>query len=279
MSNSIFRDLGNLKIKYVDNNYIFVPAILLLFIEIVLLYSLDIRFAILGGLPLLLLTILAIQFHLYRKTEGDLEEERRQIQALISIHQMIKVRAPLPPLTGWSASPELACAIIDCIGIVEPSFILEAGSGVSTLTSSYYLERMGNGKLKSLDHDKNYAAKTQRLLMRHGLTSYGSVAYAPLKEYDIDGKNWWWYDLGTLQSDEIIDILIIDGPPVKTQPNARYPALPLLRQYLSEKAVVILDDAGRESESELLRIWLNDYPEFELELKNTQKQIAILHRT
>ena len=74
-------------------------------------------------------------------------------------------------------------------------------------------------------------------------------------------------------------MLVVDGPPEKTQSHARYPALPLFYEYLSDEAVVILDDAGRKEESEIVEMWLKDYPEFVHEFIHTEKGISILRRT
>jgi hypothetical protein len=63
-----------------------------------------------------------------------------------------------------------------------------------------------------------------------------------------------------------LDLVIVDGPTAYEPGKAksREPALPLNRPFLSERAVVILDDVNRKGESEILDRWLQDYPEFSL---------------
>ncbi len=48
-----------------------------------------------------------------------------------------------------------------------------------------------------------------------------------------------------------IDLLVIDGPPSSTNPDARFPALEHLVPLLSPKATVILDDVYRDEERKL----------------------------
>ena len=57
-------------------------------------------------------------------------------------------------------------------------------------------------------------------------------------------------NIDRLTTKDTIDLLIIDGPPVKTNQLARYPALPLLFSKLSKECIIILDDAARPSEQQ-----------------------------
>jgi len=278
MIRKIIEDINQLKVKYDDNYYIFVPLILVLALGSVLYYYIGIEIALFVVTALTLFFILSFQFHLYRKTEEDLEEERRQQQAITAIHELIDIRLPLPPMTGRAAQPELASTIMEYIFMLQPKFILEAGSGASTVITCYCLEKLNEGRILSLDHDETYRKKTQELLQRHGLEPFGEVIYAPLRDYDLNGKSWQWYDLQKFGGSRTIDLLVVDGPPVKTQSMARYPALPLLHEHLSDQAVVILDDAARRSEWQCVERWLEEFPEFVLEYRHNRKGIAVLSR-
>jgi predicted O-methyltransferase YrrM len=219
-----------------------------------------------------------MMFHIYRNTEAHLEDERRQNQALISLHKFIDLRLPLQSLAGWSAHPELAITIVEYIRMLNPEYIVEAGSGVSSIISCYCLEQNERGHLLALDHHQEYHKKTEEQLERHGLSEWGDVEYAPLQDYNLENKSWQWYDLKGFNGDRKVDMLIIDGPPLETQGHARYPALPLLYDQLAEKAVIILDDAARTSESEIVDLWLKKYPEFSFDYVRSRKGIAILSR-
>ncbi len=54
-----------------------------------------------------------------------------------------------------------------------------------------------------------------------------------------------------------IDLLVVDGPPAYAAGHglARYPALPVLCDLLAPRATVILGDAERPGEQEVLRRW------------------------
>jgi hypothetical protein len=55
-----------------------------------------------------------------------------------------------------------------------------------------------------------------------------------------------------------IPMLVVDGPPRATGAAARYPAFPLLQSVLAQKATIVLDDADRPDEEEIVSRWLAD---------------------
>ncbi len=161
----------------------------------------------------------------------------------------------------------------------SPRLVVEASSGVSTMLIAYCLERTG-GKVVSLDHLQQYSDATNENLSRHNLTDTAKAIHAPLKEYEIRRRKYMWYDLAALEAlDQPIDVLVIDGPPKDTQKNARYPALPLLASRLAPNSVVLLDDASRPDEQEILRDWVAEFPDFRLEMLPHLKGTAVLRRT
>ncbi|MEP1150175.1 MAG: class I SAM-dependent methyltransferase [Balneola sp.] len=270
---------SELKVKHVDNKFIFYPVILTILASILCYHFLRPEAALLVIISLSLLIVLATILHVYRSLSSELEEERRHNQSLISIYHFLDIRSPLPSMVRWAAFPKFCETIIEFSQLLKPKVIVEAGSGVSTIISGYCLEKYSSaGQVLSLDHDQQFGSKTQHELLKHGLKEYGKVQHAPLVKHSIDGQDWMWYDLSNFDKSVKIDILSIDGPPVKTQPLSRYPALPLLYNYLSEKAVILLDDAARDSEQKVIAMWLEKYPEFSLRYEPSKKGIAILTR-
>ena len=87
-------DLNSLNLKYKDNNFIFIPSILLLLTGFTMYYFLGFEAAIIVILPLITFILLALLFHIYRSIERDLEEERTQVQAIHSIYSFITPRYP-----------------------------------------------------------------------------------------------------------------------------------------------------------------------------------------
>jgi hypothetical protein len=70
----------------------------------------------------------------------------------------------------------------------------------------------------------------------------------------------------------------VDGPPATTGERARYPALPLLSGSLSPVATAVLDDLVVPDMQEVLRLWLDAYPDFRSEILPLEKQAAVLRR-
>lgn len=274
-------DLNSLNLKYKDNNFIFIPSILLLLIGFTIYYFLGFEAAIIVILPLITFILLALLFHIYRSIERDLEEERTQVQAIHSIYSFITPRYPLPSMSRWTACPDLAKTILRECMMNKPSLVVELGSGISTLITAYALEQHGEvgAQVISLDHNKEYTQKTKNLLKTHKLESNAQVIYSPLEPRQIDDKIYNWYSLEGLTTKMNIDLLIVDGPPVKTNQLARYPALPSLLSRLSKDCVIILDDAARQSEQQTVSLWMHEFPGFKHEYIGNKKGLSILRRT
>ena len=222
--------------------------------------------------------VVSVQMHLYRERQRDDDLRMQHLQALQFLYSRIPFRAPLPPLTGWSASPRLANTLYTLIHEVQPRTVVEFGSGASTLVMAYALEQVGQGRILSLDHDAAYGAKTNATLAKHGLTAFAEVHHAPLTAVDLPDGTWQWYDPATFDGADEVDLVVIDGPPVKTQRLARYPALPLLADRLSDRAVLVLDDAARDDEQQIVDRWCAAFPGFVREFTDEAKGIAVLRR-
>ena len=281
MISRIKDDLSSLNIKYKDNNFIFTPSILLLLIGFTVYYFLGFEAAIIVILPLITFIILALLFHIYRSIERDLEEERTQVQAIHSIYSFITPRFPLPSMSRWTAYPDLAKIIVRECMMNKPSLVVELGSGISTLITAYVLEQHGEvgAQVISLDHNEEYTQKTKNLIKSNKLESNAQVIYSPLEPRQIGDKIYNWYSLEGLTTKINIDLLIVDGPPVKTNQLARYPALPSLISRLSKDCVIILDDAARQSEQQTVSQWMHEFPGFKHEYIGNKKGLSILRRT
>lgn len=200
------------------------------------------------------LAIVAVILHVRRSIEARLEDNRRSSQAYQSLLKLLPLRMPLPPMTGWSASPELAAVLYTIVRTERPKTVVELGSGVSTIVVAYALEMNGEGRVRSLDHDSDYGSATAQTLRRHGLAN-AEVLHAPLTEVSVGNNMHRWYDLREVVLPDAIDLLIVDGPPRETASRARYPALPLLKDRLSPSATIVLDDAGRPDETAIVEAW------------------------
>ena len=228
---------------------------------------------------LVLFYITVTQFHIYRLQRQEQEYQLYKYQCIADIHKVLPLTAPLPPMTGWAATPELASTVLKTVQKYKPNQIVELGSGVTTLISGYSLNEFHpSGRVISLDHDSVFAEKTRQEIALHGLEDKIDLRIAPLETHTISGKEWTWYSADQLHFDEPIDLLLVDGPPFKTQKNARYPALPLLFKHLSDRAVIIIHDTDRKSESESIQQWIDEFDDLQMERLDTEKGITLLRK-
>lgn len=246
----------------------------------------EIRFIV--GIGYLGVLILIIQLEIYRRTQihlmtiaEDRKSEYHQIESLFSVFSSLNNKAPLPTMREWAISPDFAKLVMSSIYKYQPQTIVELGSGVSTIISSYCLQAINNGTVISIDHDAKYAEVTKNNLLIHGLQDIARVKHIPLKSIILDNQTFNWYDpekLYDISELQKIDLLIVDGPPVSFNDLARYPALPILHQFLSDNAIILVDDANRIGEQKIVDLWLNQYDDLEFKLVAAEKGAIILQK-
>ena len=212
--------------------------------------------------------------------KNEIYKQFQQIESLFSVFSLLRINRPLPPMGGWAISPDFGKIIVDLVLEKKPKIILEASSGVSTLIASYCLKQLGEGTVISLEEENKYAEVSNKALIKHGLKDIATVIHAPLEEIEIEGKKWTWYALTKIKGIKPIDMLIIDGPAQygRVDKMIRYPALPLLFDSLSDDAIIILDDADRKDEKDIVELWLKQFNCFEVERIDTEKGTVILHK-
>lgn len=213
-----------------------------------------------------------------RDLHAALFHHYQQVEALLGLYRNLDPIRALPPLRGWAASPDLLLALSEVVSQRGRTRILECGSGASTLVLAYSLRAQGSGHAVALEHDPEYQAQTTELLRSHGLEDWAEVRHAPLRPVDIDGEEWLWYDLASVP-DTPFDMVFVDGPPGTTQNRARFPALPILESRLCDDVIVVLDDAARPDERQVVRDWTQEFPGFRRTMLRHEKGTCILERT
>jgi hypothetical protein len=197
---------------------------------------------------------------LFVRQVTDSRRQFAQMEALQGVLHTLDPVLPLPATRGWAASPDLLREIVLQV-LTEPTeLVVEASSGTSSLVLGYCMKRLGKGRVVSLEHDPEYAARTRKAVRDHGLEAHVTVLDAPLVEHTMDGQRQLWYDLSALVLPGPVDLLVVDGPPDTVQPLARYPALPLLRHHLASGARVLLDDGDRQDERAMAKRWAGSCP-------------------
>jgi hypothetical protein len=175
----------------------------------------------------------------------------------------------------WSAAPDFLERIVDHVLKEKPATIVECGCGVTTLMLARCCEFNGIGEVFSLENGAEFAAKTRSEIARYELKSVATIIDAPLKEVMVDGRAYQWYGLDGLAARNI-DMLVIDGPSGFIQRHSRYPALPLLFDRLADGCMIYLDDAARQDEREVVKMWQAQFPAIEHEYVNLERGCSIL---
>lgn len=215
------------------------------------------------------------------RIQTDGEETRRevaalfgQLQALQSLDRLLKLEHGLPPLRGWAGSPDMLLLVAQRVMRSRPTVVLECSSGASTIVAARCCQLNGMGHVYSLEHDEAYAQKTRDHLAGHGLSEWASVLHAPL-EVGADGTHW--YRDSALPAEAIgAELVVVDGPPAGGDSEARFPALPRLRARLAPRFAVVLDDADRPGEREVVARWLKLDPTLQAEWLPCEKGLAVV---
>jgi predicted O-methyltransferase YrrM len=200
-----------------------------------------------------------------------------QVEDLLALYRAVDPAEPLPRMRDFAAGPELLRFLYEEVARRGGAQVLECGSGTTTVVLAYVSRSVGAGHVTALEHDPHYAAQTRRELESRGLTAWARVVDAPLTDVDLDGEVWRWYEPKAIPHAEI-EVLLVDGPPGATGPQARYPALPILADRLAKQAVVVLDDADRPDERAIASRWAAEFGEFEQEHLQHDRGTTVLRR-
>jgi predicted O-methyltransferase YrrM len=126
--------------------------------------------------------------------------------------------------------------------------ILECGSGASTLLLGALTLHRGV-QIWTLENDPEWHALLSRELARQGLTNV-HLCLVPLRAFG----DFSWYGVAAADLPPEFSLVVCDGPP-GTTPGGRYGLLPLLRDRLPVGATILLDDAARPEEQQVLARW------------------------
>ena len=169
-----------------------------------------------------------------------------------------------PDVGGWSATvPVLRTLVEEILSAPDGDFCsLDIGSGTSTFWEALAFRERGTGRCYAVEHDGKYAARLQEFLKAHDLESWVEIVTAPLVEwhprfeYSISSNLIpnRWYDLSSLHVDNI-GLVFVDGPPGGNGVYSRLPAFESIHPYLSNGALIVMDDTIRVEEREIVTLW------------------------
>lgn len=209
-----------------------------------------------------------------RRTRRETEHLFAQLQALLALERTLALPGPLPALRGWAGSPDFLWRLTEEVRALRPEVVLECSSGASTLVTARCLQMLGHGHVFSLEHDPHFARLSREALARQGLSDWATVIDAPLIAQEGGGR---WYGLGNLpDAARNARLLVVDGPPADSGPQARSPALSMLRDRLSPGCVILLDDADRADERKAVEEWQRNEPALIVQYLPMEKGLARL---
>lgn len=217
-----------------------------------------------GSLPQVLATLGELRQHLPAEQRMKRNFERALAESAMETVQSVEALMQLrgaydfsfgPLLGGWAMDPVSLHGVLKVVRSKAQPSVVELGSGTSTIWLAKALAKMGGGRLVSVEHQLAFAEDVRALLVTEQLGDWATVFHAPLQHVKIGGREFNWYSIKDVELPEIIDVLLVDGPPGAVGDKARYPALPLLKARLASGSVVILDDTHRKDEAETLASW------------------------
>jgi predicted O-methyltransferase YrrM len=126
--------------------------------------------------------------------------------------------------------------------------ILECGSGLSSLVLGIAARRTGQ-RVWSLEDDPFWRSVVRSALRRFEIDNV-EVCAAPLRAYG----DFEWYEPPRQKLPRDFALVICDGPQ-GTTPGGRYGLIPVLGKHLRSGCVILLDDATRAGEQEVLAKW------------------------
>lgn len=182
---------------------------------------------------------------------------RRGVRAILNLNDgELPTRAMLQSLSlGWGNDGY--AANLDYLQEVAKNAattagpILECGSGLTTLLLGMLAGRRGV-VVRSLEHSAEWRQRIAAVLTRNQIANV-EVLSSPLRDYG----DFSWYDPPLQRLPDNFRLVICDGPPGMTK-GGRYGLLPVFGPRLSEGTVIVLDDADRPGEVELVNRWKHE---------------------
>lgn len=178
---------------------------------------------------------------------------------------------------GWSVDPEFARVLALAIELSGCRNVLEFGAGTSSVVIATALESAGGGKLTSIEQDPGWCREKWALVQQKQRVNAKMLTGFPARAWSRLGPHYTFWKL----KEEVatrgpFDLVVVDAPQFFF---GREGAVPLVHDLLAEGALILLDDAERNSEKWAVWQWLHSFPGLRLAFhKNRfgEKGIAIL---
>jgi len=207
----------------------------------------------------------------------ETKETYWQIEALLELRGLLRPHAPLPPLRGYAASPDVLHHLVERVWQQKPRLVTECGSGASSIVLGYAVRMNGGGRVVALEHDPTWAEVSRAYVSMHDLDDVVEIREAPLTPFEFGGESWLWYDRAAVEDLTDIDLLFIDGPPGDASAMARYPAGPVLFPRCRQGVTIFLDDTHRREERLISARWMEEFPRLRRDNVRADKGLHVLY--
>jgi hypothetical protein len=167
------------------------------------------------------------------------------------------------PTRGWHLRAEAMKLVAQIVAEVRPRLVLELGSGSSTVLLARQCASLGGeARVVSVEERPLFAARTSRLLRHHNLLDRVSLVVSPVVRTRIGHWRGYCYEMSdsgvaSAMAGNQAELVLIDGPMSAwtMRGDCRYATLPLIRRWLTNSAIVLVDDADRRQERDIIERW------------------------
>lgn len=148
---------------------------------------------------------------------------------------------------GFMASLNYLKRIRDAAQTIDGP-ILECGSGLTTLLMGI-LTKNRKTPIFALEHHEGWQQRMETVVKHYDL-NHVTIIKAPLKNFG----EYEWYEFDKSILPENIALVVCDGPPGNIK-GSRYGLIPEMNSFLSQDCTILLDDAGRKNEKQVMESW------------------------
>jgi predicted O-methyltransferase YrrM len=182
-----------------------------------------------------------------------------QPRARRRLAQLLMPDGAWPIFGGAEIEPDTAVVLAETVLGRTPQSVLDVGGGTGCVVLALALRRAGSGRLTSVHHDEARCARTRDLLAAHGVADVAQVVHEPLGAFAETGVAAW-HEASALsalarRSGGTWDLAFVPPSAALAAHEALEAALPALLPSLSASATVVVDEALRREERDVLARW------------------------
>ena len=166
----------------------------------------------------------------------------------------------------WTISGPLGRYLASLVIDIKPRSLLEFGAGRSSLILATALDHVGGGRLTSVEHQPSYC-RDPWMAIRQLPSVDAELCESELRlRVTRHGLMYGYTNLATrLAARAPYDFVLIDAPPGN---YGRDSPMYDVYGFLAEDALIVMDDASRQSEQTAIRRWLATFPGLRIAASN-----------